>query len=285
MTRLAEPQSEQVGCHRPRRLTASDSVAAPVRLLSTDRYPRSSRYDAGWLLSLDMGPHPLWQLEDLLRDIDLSPGDTVLDLGAGRGATSVFLAREYGATVVSLDLWIANQERQQILDAAGVSSQVSVIHGDVRTIDLGEDVFDAVVSIDAFEYFGTDVRFLPRLLRAVKPGGLVAMSSVALHEDPYVAGIPSHVGAVVSWEAAAWHPPSWWQRHWELSGMMDDVRARWQHDGRDDWLRWEQARLEHSGEATSPVLTMLEADTAGQIGMALVTGRKRSTPATATDAP
>ena len=89
----------------------------------------------------------------------------------------------------------------------------------------------------------------------------------------------------MGWEAAAWHPLSWWQRHWELSGMMDDVRARWQDDGRGDWLRWERARLEHSGEATSPVLTMLEADIAGQIGIALVTGRKRSTAATAADLP
>ncbi|HLS41464.1 MAG TPA: hypothetical protein VK038_11955 [Ornithinicoccus sp.] len=44
-----------------------------------------------------MGPHPLWQLEDLLPDLALRPGDRVLDLGCGRGATSVFLARECGA--------------------------------------------------------------------------------------------------------------------------------------------------------------------------------------------
>jgi hypothetical protein len=53
-----------------------------------DRYPLSSRYDPEWLLALDMGPHPLWQLEDLLPDVALRPGQRVLDLGCGRGATS-----------------------------------------------------------------------------------------------------------------------------------------------------------------------------------------------------
>ena len=64
-----------------------------------ERYPRSDKYDPGWLLSLDMGPHPLWLLEDLARDLTLEPGMRVLDLGSGKGATSVFLAKEYGVQV------------------------------------------------------------------------------------------------------------------------------------------------------------------------------------------
>jgi hypothetical protein len=56
-----------------------------------DRYPLSSRYDPRWVLALDMGPHPLWQLEDLLTVVELRPGQRVLDLACGRGATSVFL--------------------------------------------------------------------------------------------------------------------------------------------------------------------------------------------------
>lgn len=59
-----------------------------------DRYPRSSQYDPRWLLDPDMGPNPLWLLEDLAQDLDLHSGMKVLDLGSGRGATSVFLARE-----------------------------------------------------------------------------------------------------------------------------------------------------------------------------------------------
>jgi cyclopropane fatty-acyl-phospholipid synthase-like methyltransferase len=55
-------------------------------------------------MKLDMGPHPLWQLEDLTSTMDLQVGDRVLDLGSGRGATSVFLAREFGSIVTAVDL-------------------------------------------------------------------------------------------------------------------------------------------------------------------------------------
>lgn len=68
-----------------------------------DRFPRSSRYDPGWLLALEMGPHPLWQLEDLLPSLCLSPGGRVLDLGCGRGATAGFLAREADVVVSAFD--------------------------------------------------------------------------------------------------------------------------------------------------------------------------------------
>jgi cyclopropane fatty-acyl-phospholipid synthase-like methyltransferase len=46
-----------------------------------------------------MGPHPLWQLEDILPALALKPGSRVLDLGCGRGATAVFLARECGRAI------------------------------------------------------------------------------------------------------------------------------------------------------------------------------------------
>ncbi len=46
-----------------------------------ERYPLSSKYDPGWVVGLDMGPNPLWQLEDLLSDLRLQPGQKVLDLG------------------------------------------------------------------------------------------------------------------------------------------------------------------------------------------------------------
>ncbi|MEH6677926.1 SAM-dependent methyltransferase, partial [Phenylobacterium sp.] len=70
-----------------------------------ERYPLTSKYDPAWLLGLDMGPNPLWLLEDLAQDLALKPGMRVLDLGSGRGATSVFLAKEFGVSVVAADLW------------------------------------------------------------------------------------------------------------------------------------------------------------------------------------
>ncbi len=82
--------------------------------LTKDDFPRSNKYDAKWLVDLDMGPHPLWLLEDLANDLDLRPGMRVLDLGSGLGATSVFLAKEYGVQVVAVDLWVDPTEAGEV---------------------------------------------------------------------------------------------------------------------------------------------------------------------------
>ncbi|GAB3591510.1 cyclopropane-fatty-acyl-phospholipid synthase family protein [Angustibacter peucedani] len=245
-------------------------------LTRAERYPRSSGYDPNWVLALDMGPHPLWQLEDLLDGVALAPGSRVLDLGAGLGATSVYLVREHGCEVVSLDLWVSADERQEVADRAGVGDHVTMLHADVRTATLEPEAYDAIISVDAFEYFGTDTQFLPRLLPALRPGGLLAMSTPALRDDPYTAPVPPHVHDLFGAEVAAWHAPAWWQRHWELTGMLDAVEARWQPDGGDSWLRWERARGAGPNPADpSQVVEMLEADVDEHVGFALVTARKR----------
>jgi len=241
-----------------------------------DRYPRSSRYDPRWVLDLDMGPHPLWQLEDILPDLGLMPGMRVLDLGSGRGATSVFLARECGVEVAACDLWVPVEKAQEIFDAAGVADQVTAFNADVRDLPFNDEEFDAIVSIDAFEYFGTDVYLLPGVLRVLRPNGVVGMSTPALRVDPYEAPVPAYVSAVVGPEAAAWHSPRWWQRHWELSGLLDNVHARWQTGGRDDWLLWARANREYRGETSDVVVDMLEEDVDEQVGFTLITARKRA---------
>jgi cyclopropane fatty-acyl-phospholipid synthase-like methyltransferase len=192
-------------------------------------------------MKLDMGPHPLWQLEDLTTTMDLQVGDRVLDLGSGRGATSVFLAREFGSIVTAADLWVPAAEATATFREAGVADQVTAVQADARTLPFGEEEFDAIVSIDAFEYFGTDVQTLPRLLRVLRAGGQLGMTTPALRQDPYDHPVPAHVARVVGWEAAAWHPPAWWRRHWELSGLVTEIEAGWQHEGREDWLRWARA--------------------------------------------
>jgi ubiquinone/menaquinone biosynthesis C-methylase UbiE len=136
-----------------------------------ERYPLASTYDPAWVVSLDMGPHPLWQLEDLLPDLALEPGQKVLDLGCGKGATSVFLARECDVDVVAFDLWTGEDELRANLDAMGVADRVTVMRGSARDLPFDDDEFDAIVSVDAFEYFGTDVHLLPGLLRVLKPFG------------------------------------------------------------------------------------------------------------------
>jgi SAM-dependent methyltransferase len=255
-------------------------------LVRPDRYPRSSRYDPGWLLDLDMGPHPLWLLEDLARDLELHPGMRILDLGSGKGATSVFLAREYGAEVVAADWWIAPEEAAAGFAAAGVADRVEAVRAEAHALPFEEAGFDAIVSIDAFEYFGTADGYLPYLVRFLRPGGQLGVATPALTREVRELGaIPPHIKEVVGWEAMAWHTAEWWRFQWETTELVDVTSARLQPDAWRDWLLWARAGAAYragargtdgaSADGDRAVVDMLTADRGEYLSFALVTARRR----------
>ena len=76
--------------------------------LFANRFPRSAKYNREWVLaSVSGAANPLWLSEWLTEAMDLRPGMRVLDLGCGRGVSSIFLCREFGVQVWATDLWFS----------------------------------------------------------------------------------------------------------------------------------------------------------------------------------
>lgn len=241
--------------------------------LKRDGYPRSNRYDAEWVLAGDMGPHPLWLLEDLANDLDLRPGMRVLDLGSGKGTTSVFLAKEYGVQVWAADLWIDPTEAAANIASQGVDSVVTV-KAEAHTLPFAQGFFDAIVCIDAYEYFGTADNYLAYITGFLKPGGQFGVATPALRQEIRDLGsIPDHIKKVVGWEALAWHTADWWRFQWEITELVEVTAARLQESGWSDWLAWSRAVSEHRGERDD-ALDMLEADQGELLTFAMITARK-----------
>jgi SAM-dependent methyltransferase len=238
-------------------------------LVRPDVYPRSASYDPAWVLGLDMGPHPLWLLEDLAHDLDLRPGMRVLDLGSGKGATSVFLAQEYGVEVWAADLWVPAEDATAVFTEAGVSDRVHAVHAEAHALPFDAEQFDAIVSIDSYEYFGTADTYLAYLTRFLKPGGQLGIATPGMTREIRELGyIPEHIKALVGWEAIAWHTAEWWRFHWEITELVTVTSARLQENGWQDWLLWARA-VGHE-----PTIAMLEADQGEYLSFALVTARK-----------
>jgi hypothetical protein len=63
-------------------------VSAISALIRPERYPLSSRYDPRWVIALEMGPQPLWQLEDILPALALEPGSRVAGLPISAAAAA-----------------------------------------------------------------------------------------------------------------------------------------------------------------------------------------------------
>lgn len=162
--------------------------------------------------------------------------------------------------------------------AAGVGDRVEAVRAEAHTLPFDEGAFDAVVSIDAFEYFGTADGYLPYLVRFLRPGGQLGMATPALTREVREMGaVPPHIRAVVGWEAIAWHTAAWWRFQWEITGLVDVTSARHQPDGWRDWLLWTRAVAEHGtgGADARRVIDMLTADAGEYLGFALVTARRR----------
>lgn len=235
-----------------------------------DRFPRASRYNPEWVLaSASGGAHALWLTEWLTEAIELRPGMRILDLGCGRAASSVFLHREFGARVWAVDLWNNPTENLARIRDAGVEDGVVPLRADARALPFAAGFFDAILSIDAFVYFGTDDLYLTDVARFVKPGGVVAIAGAGLTRE-IDDSVPEHLREW--WEAPHWclHSADWWRRHWQRSGILDVELADAMADGWQLWLDWQRA----VSPDNAPEIAALEADAGRWLTYVRAVGRR-----------
>jgi SAM-dependent methyltransferase len=234
------------------------------------RFPLASRYHPDWVrASASGGANALWLTEWLAEAVELRPGMRVLDLGCGRAMSSVFLHRECGAQVWAVDLWFSPVENLERIRAAGADEGVFPVHADARSLPFGAGFFDAIVSIDAFVYFGTDDLYLASLARLLKPGGTLGIAGAGLMRE--IDGpVPDHLAAW--WEPANWclHSADWWRRHWERTGIVDVELADTLPDGWRVWLEWQRAVAPDN----SVEIAALEADAGAFLGYVRAVARR-----------
>ncbi len=149
------------------------------------KYNKAEKYDFSFIKDLIMGPNPLKLEEELLQNHEIPQGATVLDLGCGRGLTSVFLVKEYGFRVFATDLWISATENKRFFDRMGLSSEEIIpIHADAVDLPFAEEFFDAVVCTDSYNFFGRDPEYLgTHLLPLIKHGGGLYIAVPGMKKD------------------------------------------------------------------------------------------------------
>ena len=225
------------------------------RLLDNPRFARASRYPARWVAQNQMGPNALWLTEWLCEGLDLQPGMRVLDLGCGRALSSIYLAKEHGVRVMACDLWVAAGDNWQRVVAAGVDDLVTPIQAEAHALPFAETFFDAIVSLDAYTYFGTDDLYLGYVTRYLAAGGRIGIVVPglmrAIRTPPAHLTRPQAHGAAF-WQPDCWcfHTAAWWHRHWQRTGLVEAIET--------DVLRGRlaalgAARARHRGVGPGPV--------------------------------
>lgn len=114
------------------------------------------------------------KLDYICRKLDLSPGETYLDIGCGWGALVIHAARHYGVRAHGITLSQTQLElaEKRITDA-GLRGRVTVELRDYRDLP-GESVYDKISSVGMIEHVGlTNIpAYFKTVTSLLKPAGL-----------------------------------------------------------------------------------------------------------------
>jgi 2-polyprenyl-6-hydroxyphenyl methylase/3-demethylubiquinone-9 3-methyltransferase len=150
-------------------------------------------------------------------------GARVLDVGCGAGLASEWLARR-GARVTGLDAAGAALEAAR---AHAASSGLAIDYRAGTPETLGETGFDLVLALEVIEHVPPAERahFAAALARAVRPGGLVVLST--LNRTPR-AWVTAKLGAeyLLRWLPVGTHDWKLFLRPAELGGLLRGAGLR-----------------------------------------------------------
>ncbi|MDO9176639.1 MAG: methyltransferase domain-containing protein, partial [Actinomycetota bacterium] len=106
----------------------------------------------------------------LLKYLQLSPHDRVLDCGSGMGYLSMVMSEVSGATIVAADRDLDRLRWAQREQVAALPVAV-----DIASLPFADGSFDKVLLSEVLEHLTDDVAGLQELWRLLRPGGVVAI--------------------------------------------------------------------------------------------------------------
>ncbi len=109
-------------------------------------------------------------LHHLLQLLSIKADDHVLDLGCGAGVIAEYVSDKKGAVVTGLDYAepaIAEAKER----TKGKRSQVKFVTGDMNALDLPEQSFDAIISLDTLYWVSDLTDTIAQVEKLLKPGG------------------------------------------------------------------------------------------------------------------
>jgi len=200
---------------------------------------KSNKYDITFLKENMMGPNSIKIIEELSGSLKLEEGMRVLDLGCGKGLTSIFLAKEYGVTVFATDLWISATENYERIKSMGLEDKIIPIHAEAHDLPFAHEFFDAAISIDAYHYFGIEKDYLTNYFAPlVKKRGQIAVAVPGLKQE-FTNGVPEEL--LPYWfddMTLTLHSSEWWYNLWKTSDLVSIKECKELNCLEEAWKDW-----------------------------------------------
>lgn len=113
-------------------------------------------------------------VEHLAKTAGIPPGARILDVGCGFGASSIYLARKYGANATGITI---SPVQVEMANRAAKEAQASArfLHMDAEAMSFQEP-FDVIWSVESISHYSNVEKFFAAAARLLKPGGTMAIT-------------------------------------------------------------------------------------------------------------
>ena len=113
-------------------------------------------------------------VNEAIVELELGPGDRVLDVGAGLGGPARILAQNSGCQVTAVELQPdLNDLAASLTRRCGLARRIDHCCGDFLDMDLPSEGFDALVSWLTFLHIPENETLLTHCHRCLRPGGSI----------------------------------------------------------------------------------------------------------------
>jgi ubiquinone/menaquinone biosynthesis C-methylase UbiE len=138
-------------------------------------------------------PRASIETSSLFLSLELKPGHTVGEIGAGKGELTLEAARTVGGQGKVLTSELGEdrvKQLQSVVQSSGLS-QISVITGDPNKTNFPESCCDAIFMRNVYHHFADPAAMNASILQSLKPGGHVAVVDFQPNRGRPEAGCPT----------------------------------------------------------------------------------------------
>jgi ubiquinone/menaquinone biosynthesis C-methylase UbiE len=130
------------------------------------------------------------QLQRMAAELRLNAGDTLVDLGCGRGGPALWMARETGARLIGIDFSpVAVEHATARAAELDLSGQSEFVVGTFAATGLEDASTDGAMSEDAIQYVPDKRAAIVEAARILRQGGRLVFTAFEL-EPGRAAGLP-----------------------------------------------------------------------------------------------
>ncbi|MCS4503055.1 methyltransferase domain-containing protein [Arhodomonas aquaeolei] len=169
-----------------------------------------------------------WAAKRLMAEAArLSPGERVLEVACGYGATARYLAEEYGVSVVASNISETQLARcREMAESRALDDRVSFEYADFHELPFPDESFDVWWCQESMVHSPDKERVLREAYRVLKPGGRAVISDHIFWHERLT---PQERAAVEArYGMSNLSSPADYERHIEAAGFTLVEHRDWQ---------------------------------------------------------